>query len=296
MNIKFMSRHRIFISCIIVFIIFITIINTSISNDNSYNLIKIYLDSAFTYDDLLKSGLDLETVKIHLNSAEIIVNNSELDIIKSKNIKFDLLYDKYEKLIEKQIYKSKTNNQELLSVKNFKLGTMGGSYKLKEVYEVFDSIREKYPQYIANPEVIGYTAQDRPIMAYCISSNRPGDKKEVLITALHHAREGAGLTTLTYFLWHLLESAETGNTEALYLLNSTKLYVIPVVNPDGVAFNESIATNGGGLWRKNRKQINKHLSLSWKQGQSETSVRNIYLKLPAITILSAHKLFSHGVL
>ncbi|MCL5990885.1 MAG: immune inhibitor A, partial [Bacteroidetes bacterium] len=135
-------------------------------------------------------------------------------------------------------------------------GSMGGSYKLEEVYEVFAEMRQKYPDYVANPEVIGYTIEERPIMAYSFGSKNPANKKEVLFTALHHAREGSGLTTLVYFLWNLLEGIDKGNPESEYLLKNRTIYIVPVVNPDGVAFNENIAPNGGGLWRKNRKKIN----------------------------------------
>ncbi|OGU39388.1 MAG: hypothetical protein A2X61_09200 [Ignavibacteria bacterium GWB2_35_12] len=228
-----------------------------ISQENfSYHLIKIYFDDKFTYNDLLKSGFDLEGADVNKSSAELILNNQELQLLTTQKIKYEVLVDDYEKYIENKIETSKKNLPQLATEGNFRLGTMGGSYKLEEVYEVFDEMRQKYPDYVANPEVIGYTYEDRPIMAYCFGIKNPTNKKEVLFTALHHAREGSGLTTLVYFLWNLLEGIDIGNPESEFLLKNRTIYVVPVVNPDGVAFNEERAPNGGGMWRKNRKKIN----------------------------------------
>ncbi|TAL71076.1 MAG: T9SS type A sorting domain-containing protein [Bacteroidetes bacterium] len=226
------------------------------SENISYHLIRIHFDSSYSYKDFLKSGFDLEGINFNKSSVELALNDYELNGIKLKKIKYEILIDDYEKYIENKLNSSKQNIPLICSEKNFKIGSMGGSYKIEEVYAVFDSMRNKYPDYMANPEVIGYTIEDRPIMAYCFSSKNGLNKKEVLITALHHAREGGGLTTVVYFLWNLLEGIDSGNPESLFLLNNRKIWVIPVVNPDGVAFNESRSPNGGGFWRKNRRKIN----------------------------------------
>ena len=53
-------------------------------------------------------------------------------------------------------------------------------------------------------------------------------------------------------MWYLLENYET-DTEIKTLVDNTALYFIPIINPDGYIFNESTNPNGGGFWRKNRK-------------------------------------------
>jgi hypothetical protein len=53
-------------------------------------------------------------------------------------------------------------------------------------------------------------------------------------------------------MWYLLENYNT-NDEIRYLIDNTEMYFIPCVNPDGYIYNETTNPNGGGMWRKNRR-------------------------------------------
>ena len=53
-------------------------------------------------------------------------------------------------------------------------------------------------------------------------------------------------------MYYLLENYGT-NPEVTYLVDNRELYFVPVFNPDGYAYNEQISPNGGGMWRKNRR-------------------------------------------
>ncbi len=75
---------------------------------------------------------------------------------------------------------------------------------------------------------------------------------EILYTALHHAREPAGVQQLIFYMWYLIENYTT-NDEVKSIVDNTELYFIPCVNPDGYLYNEQTNPNGGGLWRKNRR-------------------------------------------
>jgi carboxypeptidase T len=137
---------------------------------------------------------------------------------------------------------------------NFRLGTLGGFYRLHEIFEEFDRMRRFLPEAVSEPEIIGYSVEGRPIYGYRFTlAANPDTVPAALYTALHHAREPGGVTTLVYFLWWLLEGARRGDPEALFLLRNRLLYVVPVVNPDGYAYNEETAPEGGGMWRKNRR-------------------------------------------
>src|SRR5262249_2175906 len=57
-----------------------------------------------------------------------------------------------------------------------------------------------------------------------------------------------------------------------YLVNNRELYFIPVVNPDGYVYNQTTNPNGGGRWRKNRRNsgggafgvdINRNFDYKW---------------------------------
>ncbi len=138
--------------------------------------------------------------------------------------------------------------------RNFRLGSMGGFYRLEEIWEEFARMRQFFPTAVAGPDTLGFSVEGRPILGYRFTlGDTPDTLPAVLYTALHHAREPGGATTLVYFLWWLLEQAAAGNAEAQYLLRHRLLYVVPVVNPDGYAFNEASHPGGGGMWRKNRR-------------------------------------------
>ena len=55
-------------------------------------------------------------------------------------------------------------------------------------------------------------------------------------------------------LWQLCYGVDSSDTA---LLEQRALYVVPVVNPDGYAYNESLftTTHAFGLWRKNLVNI-----------------------------------------
>ena len=78
------------------------------------------------------------------------------------------------------------------------------------------------------------------------------DEPEVLYTALHHAREPQSMTSVLYYLYYILENYGT-DPEVTYLVDSREMYFVPVLNPDGYVYNETTNPDGGGFWRKNRR-------------------------------------------
>ncbi len=80
-----------------------------------------------------------------------------------------------------------------------------------------------------------------------ITENEP----RAIYTALTHAREPAGMMTVIYYMYYLLENYNT-NPSVKYLVDNREIWFIPCVNPDGYEFNRSTNPNGGGQWRKNR--------------------------------------------
>ncbi|MBC8145111.1 MAG: T9SS type A sorting domain-containing protein, partial [bacterium] len=74
----------------------------------------------------------------------------------------------------------------------------------------------------------------------------------VLYTAMHHPREPAGMMSLMYSMWTMLENYGI-DPEVTHLLDTRSLWFVPLVNPDGYARNIQTAPTGGGLWRKNMR-------------------------------------------
>lgn len=138
---------------------------------------------------------------------------------------------------------------------NFPTGSMGGYFTLAEMEAQLDAMAALYPGLISVKAPIGTSHEGRPIH-YVRISNAPDtdqpDKPEVLYSAVHHAREPASMAQLLFFMWWLLENHGT-DPEATYLIENRELYFVPCLNPDGYVYNETTDPDGGGMWRKNRR-------------------------------------------
>jgi carboxypeptidase T len=141
---------------------------------------------------------------------------------------------------------------------NYTYGSMGGYHTYAEMLAVLDSMHAKFPNLITSRAVITdtlLTHEGRPLYWVKISDNPNTDdatEPEMLYTALHHAREPNGLSQMIFYMWYLLENYNN-LPEIQHLLNNTELYFVPCINPDGYIFNELTNPQGGGLWRKNRR-------------------------------------------
>jgi len=150
----------------------------------------------------------------------------------------------------------KSRNRPALT-RDFPLGSMQGNYTWDELNARFDELQAAYPSIISERVVIDQSIEERDIWAFKVSDNPNDDEDEpeVLYTALTHAREPVSMMNLFYFVQLLAE--EYGNDpELTYLVNNREMWFVPVINPDGYVYNESIQPDGGGMHRKNRRDTN----------------------------------------
>jgi carboxypeptidase T len=172
---------------------------------------------------------------------------------------------------------------------NFNLGTMGGYLTYNAMLAELDAMAAQYPSIITPKTQIStfLSIENRPIYHLRISDNPALDENEpkVLYTAIHHAREPMSLMETIFYMWYLLENYNT-NPEVTYLVNNTQMYFVPCINPDGYLYNESTNPNGGGMWRKNRRNngggvygvdLNRNYSYGWgTTGTSFTTSNDTY--------------------
>lgn len=176
---------------------------------------------------------------------------------------------------------------------NYTYGTMGGYHTYAQMLAVLDDMAAKFPNLITKRAEVSdsiKTHEGRPLWYVKISDNpntTESDEKEVLYTALHHAREPNGLSQMLFYMWYLLENYET-NPEVRYIVDNEELYFVPCINPDGYIYNETIAPDGGGFWRKNRRNngngsygvdLNRNYGYRWgydNQGSSPNSQSDTY--------------------
>ncbi|QLH53985.1 MAG: hypothetical protein CH6_2507 [Candidatus Kapaibacterium sp.] len=234
-------------------ILLILFLESIINLNSKYYLLKIFLEQENDYQKLLSLNLDMESATYGKSEITIIVNEYEKEMIAENGFKFEPLIEDYEKHLEMKI-KENVDKFKEDNLQAFEYGSMGGFYTLEEIYQQFNKLSNN--PYFVEKQEIGYSWEKNPIIAYCFGS-RDNNKPEVLITALHHSREPATVTTIVYFLQNLLEKAKNGDDEAVYLLENRRIWIIPVLNPDGYLYNQKSYPNGGGLWRKNRRPISQ---------------------------------------
>jgi hypothetical protein len=157
---------------------------------------------------------------------------------------------------------------------HFNLGTMGGYLKYNEMLAELDEMAATYPNLITVKAPISnfLTHENRPIYYVRLSDNPNIDEPEpkVLYTAIHHAREPMSLMETIFYMWYLLENYGT-DEEVNYIVDNLQLYFVPCINPDGYVYNGTTNPNGGGMWRKNRRNnggsygvdLNRNYSYQW---------------------------------
>lgn len=212
-----------------------------------YKQIRVFVPDRATLDRIWSAGIDHEGSAGKIGGTmEFVAGEFELRELTRAGIRFEVIVDDLTKYYQQGLPRTPVN------ALGFGLGSMGGFYTLQEVLLQLDTMRLLYPHLITARDSIGRSQQGRAIWAVKIGSSQSAGKPEVLYTALHHAREPQGMMSVVYYMWWLLENYAT-NPEAAYLVNNRQQWFIPVVNPDGYEYNRSISPNGGGMWRKNRR-------------------------------------------
>ena len=159
---------------------------------------------------------------------------------------------------------------------NYTYGSMGGYHTYAEMLAVLDNMRAKFPNLITVRKVVSdslLTEEGRPQWYVKISDNADTEEAEpeVLYTALHHAREPNSLSQMIFYMWYLLENYPT-DAEVKHIVDHRELYFVPCVNPDGYVYNETTNPQGGGYWRKNRRNngdgtfgvdLNRNYGFQW---------------------------------
>jgi hypothetical protein len=169
---------------------------------------------------------------------------------------------------------------------NFNLGSMGGYLTYAEFLAELDSMSAAYPNLISVKAPISTftTWENRPIYWLKISDNPNTDEteKEVLYTSVHHSREPNSLMEVIFYMWYLLENYGT-NDEVTYLVDNTEMYFVPMINPDGYVQNETTNPNGGGMHRKNKRNVgtnnpgvdlNRNYGYHWNESGTSPDVNN----------------------
>ena len=264
-----------FLNLSILFLIFQT---TYAQNSDIFYKLKINYSNGEDLIELANNGVCIDhgfNKKNHFFISDF--SASDLDKIKSLGFTYEILIEDVTSFYQnrnKSELKLKSNeycideNNDYITPNNYDIkdgNDFGGFYTYEEMLDELDDMYSQYPnlitqrtdlkdeEYIESPH-IHETYEGRFLQLVKISDNPQTNEEEpqILYTALHHAREPGSMQQLIYFMWYLLENYES-NDSIKQIIDNSELYFVPCVNPDGYVYNQTNEPNGGGMWRKNRR-------------------------------------------
>ncbi|MCB0704521.1 MAG: immune inhibitor A [Saprospiraceae bacterium] len=247
----------------------------------------IHLDQTHTIEDLAALGVEAD----HGNYApqKHLINDfseSEIQLIANAGFTYDIQIADVTNWYQEQLASGQLETRNLNCggtedlyhydiPENWAPGSFAGFFTYQEMLDELDSMAVAYPDLISPRAQIGdiFTHDNNPIYWLRISDNAQVDESEpeVLYTALHHAREPGSMSQMIFYMWYILERYGT-DPEVTYLIDNTEMYFVPCVNPDGYLYNEATNPDGGGFWRKNRRDnldgsfgvdLNRNYGFGW---------------------------------
>lgn len=254
-----------------------------------YKEVKLASNSPNFLADLTALGLPVDHFhKKESNHIEVILNEEELLVLEANGIPYEVLIPDMKAHFLNSLNEQPIEGNLGCGLDNFDTGDMGGYHTYDNMITHISKMKELYGGIVELIE-LGTSHENRMIWGVKISDNPTVDESATEgvahFDALHHSREPMSLEAILYYMWWLLENYDN-DPEAAYLIDNREMYFIPVVNPDGYVYNQQTDPNGGGLWRKNRKQVgncfgidlNRNYSFGWglDSGSSNDPCTNTY--------------------
>ena len=223
-----------------------------------YQKIQVLLPEGRTIQDLLSVDSDLEVMSLGDGDVVLLSRPALTERLEALGWRTTVLVPDLERAY---------------AAKSAGVMDYGVWHTYDEMVAELNAIHSEFPALTEAPFSIGTTLQGRTIWAMKVSDN-PGVEEgepEVLLDGVHHAREIMTVEMMLHYARYLCENYWT-DPAATFLVDNRQIYFVPIVNPDGFVYNETIAPNGGGMWRKNRRvngngcygvDINRNYTYQW---------------------------------
>jgi hypothetical protein len=191
----------------------------------------------------------------------------DLELLQQQGYAYEILYENFEKFQADRLGHS--------------LDDMSGHHTYDEMVAELDAIHTQHPTITTAKFSIGQSIQGRQLWCMKVSDNPEVDENEpeILFNGLTHAREPMGMETCLYTL-NFLTDYYGDSANATTAVNGCELFFIPCMNPDGYVYNQQTNPNGGGMWRKNRRNngdgtygvdLNRNYGWTWGLDNSGSS-------------------------
>jgi carboxypeptidase T len=119
------------------------------------------------------------------------------------------------------------------------VATTGLYHTYAEMTSLLQNLAATYPT-IMSLFSIGKTYEGRDLWMVKISDNvnAQENEPEILFMGTHHGNEKPGYEVCLYFIQYLVDHYQNDSTpEVRNVINTTQIYILPMVNPDGVEVN-----------------------------------------------------------
>lgn len=258
-------------------------IYSSTAQAGRFSEVELSIERPGLLQELTAHGLAADHFrKTGHSTIALILSRDERDVLERLGISYELLIPDMQAHYERMLQGPAGRRAGNCGLAHFDNGSMGGYHTFEEAAAHLQAMQEEFPDIVELAE-IGASIEGRPIYAVKISDNVMIDESAaegvVYFDALHHAREPISMESVLYYMWWLLENYGA-DAEATYLVDKREMYFVPVVNPDGYVYNQQIAPNGGGLWRKNRRDVgngcygidlNRNYPVGWGLGSGSSN-------------------------
>ncbi len=204
-----------------------------------HHRVRIEVPGETAIRDLLSLGFDRSGMN-YVPEAEYVImplSDSEIRLLEKEGFSYAIIIPNLE-----DFYASRSVGLD-----------MGGYHTYGEAVDIMNQLVNDYPS-IIKMENIGAGHNGNIIWALKVSDNVHVEENEpeVLYTGITHAREPISLEICLDFAAWLVTNYGSDPT-ATNLVNNRQIWFIPIINPDGYEYNRQTNPNGGGMWRKNRR-------------------------------------------
>lgn len=276
-KIKFTSMKQLFI---VLFFVAITVQGIA-QEQGVYQRVKISLTNK-EVSLLAQTGIDItEGIYKAGHSLQTDLSLDEVEKVKAAGFEVSVVIDDVAAFYveraaaEASIEIQRSAADEFPVPANWSYGNMAGYYTYDQVMERLDFMAATWPDLVSvkqpiNPDLPSHNGNPVYYVKISDNVNEAENEPQVLYTSLIHAREVISYQQMIYFMFYLLENYET-DARVQAIVNNRELYFIPIINPDGYLYNIQTNPNGGGMWRKNRRNnggsfgvdLNRNYGYKW---------------------------------
>jgi hypothetical protein len=217
-------------------------------------LVRIHDADQSTILSIIDDGLEIASSSARDNWVDVYFPDREIDRAAMYSSRIEILPREWGMLLE--------GNR----------GNAGYYYSWEENNAFWATLAVQHSDLVDTPVSIGTSYQGRTISQVLITSNASGYKPALIFTALTHAREPGGNSALIDFA-NWLTTNYGSDTMATWILDHTRIYMVPIVNPDTYILN---CNPYGGMLRKNQRppdgvDLNRNYPYQWGYDDSGSS-------------------------